>query len=75
MPFGSICNIGQERSGGIWVRANFGENFRTLFVSNFQRKTPWGDKACADCPGFLVLGAAIAPASTFVSEPEIVPLG
>ena len=26
---------------------------------------------CADCPGFLVLGAAPAPASTFVSEPQI----
>ena len=33
------------------------------------------DSACADCPGFWVLGAAPAPASTFVSEPQIVPLG
>ena len=24
----------------------------------FQRKTLWVDSACADCPGFLVLGAA-----------------
>ena len=31
--------------------------------------------ACADCPGFLVLGASPAPASTLVSEPQIVPLG
>ena len=40
-----------------------------------QGKTPWVDSACADCPGFGVLGAAPAPASTFVSEPQIVPLG
>ena len=31
------------------------------------------DSACAHCPGFLVL-AAPAPASTSVSEPQIVPL-
>ena len=37
-------------------------------------KTPWVDSTCADCPGFLVLGAAPAPASTFVSEPQIVRL-
>ena len=43
----------------------------------FQGKTLRVDSACADCqcPGFLVLGAAPAPASTFVSEPQIVPLG
>ena len=29
-----------------------------LFV---QSKTPWVDSACADCPGFLVLGAAPGP--------------
>ena len=29
----------------------------------FQGKTPWVDSACADCPGFVVLGAAPAPAS------------
>ena len=34
---------------------------------------PLVDSACADCPGFL--GAAPASASTFVSEPQIVPLG
>ena len=39
-----------------------------------QGETPWVDPACADCPGFLVLGAAPAPASSFVSEPQIVPL-
>ena len=33
------------------------------------------NSACADCPGFLVLGAAPAPASTFVSEPQMVTLG
>ena len=32
-------------------------------------------KMSDDCPGFLVLGAAPAPASTFVSEPEIILLG
>ena len=36
--------------------------------SIFQAKTPWVDPACADCPGFLVLGAAPAPASTFASD-------
>ena len=40
-----------------------------------QGKTPWVDSVCADCPGFLVLGAAPAPASTFVSKPQILPLG
>ena len=41
-------------------------------MSGSQGKTPWVASACADCPGFLVLGAALAPASTFVSEPQIV---
>ena len=39
-----------------------------------QGKTPWVESTCADRPGFLVLGAAPAPASTVVSEPQIVPL-
>ena len=34
-------------------------------VSQFPRyvqgKTPWVDQSCADCPGFLVLGAGDAP--------------
>ena len=29
---------------------------------------------CCDCPGFLGLGSAPAPASTLVSEPQVVPL-
>ena len=30
----------------------------------FREETlPWVDSACADCPGFLVLGAAGAPNS------------
>ena len=41
----------------------------------FQGSTPWVAPACADCPGFLVLGSAPAPASTLVSDPQIVPLG
>ena len=41
---------------------------------SFQGNTPWVAPACADCPGFLVLGSAPAPASTLVSEPQIVPL-
>ena len=44
-------------------------------VGQQSGKDPWVDSACADCPGFLVPGAAPAPASTFVSEPQIVPLG
>ena len=40
-----------------------------------QGNTPWVAPACADCPGFLALGSAPAPASTLVSEPRIVPLG
>ena len=40
-----------------------------------QGNTPWVAPACADCPGFLVLGSAPAPASTLVSEPRIVPPG
>ena len=31
-----------------------------------QGKIAWVDSACADCPGFLVPGAASAPASSFV---------
>ena len=45
------------------------------FLKLPQGKTPWVDSARADCPGLLVLGAAPAPASTFLSEPQIVPLG
>ena len=40
-----------------------------------QGKTPWVDSACADCPGFLVLGAAHPLASTFVWEPQLVSPG
>ena len=40
-----------------------------------QEKSPWVDSACPDCPGFLVLDVAGAPVSTFVSEPQIAPLG
>ena len=40
-----------------------------------QGKALWVDSACADCPGFLVPGAAPAWVSTFVLEPHIVPLG
>ena len=42
-------------------------------VLNIQGRTPWVDSACADCPGFLLLGAAPAPVSAFVSEPQISP--
>ena len=41
----------------------------------YRGNTPWVAPACAECPGFLVLGSALAPASTLVSEPQIVPLG
>ena len=47
----------------------------SLELQHSQGKTPWVDSACGDCPAFLVLGAAPALASTFVSEPQIVPLG
>ena len=30
----------------------------------FQETSPWVDTACADCPGFLVLGVANALASS-----------
>ena len=42
--------------------------------SFFQAKTPWVAPACADCPDFQVLGSASALASTFISEPQFVPL-
>ena len=35
-------------------------------------KYPWVAPARADSPSFLVLGSAPAPASTLVSEPQIV---
>ena len=38
-----------------------------------QGNTPWVAPACADCPGFLVVGSAPAPASTLASEPRNVP--
>ena len=47
----------------------------TTSMSKNQGNTPWVAPACADCPGFLVLDSAPAPASTLVSEPQIVPLG
>ena len=40
-----------------------------------QRNILWDDSECADGPGFMVLDAAVAPASTFVSEPQIDCLG
>ena len=36
-------------------------------------RTPWVDSACADCPCCLVLGAAGAPAPSFIWAPQIVP--
>ena len=46
-----------------------------LTFEKVSGNTPWVAPVCADCPGFLVLGSAPAPASTFVSEPQIVRLG
>ena len=43
-------------------------------TGNYQGNAPWVAPACADCPGFLVLGSAPAPTATLVSEPQIVPL-
>ena len=40
---------------------------KTDFFS--QGKTFWVDSACADCPGFLFLGAADARLPSFVQEP------
>ena len=42
----------------------FSHFFRS-FSHFFQGKTPWVAPACADCPGFLVLGSAPAPASAW----------
>ena len=51
------------------------ENSLALFrIAQSGFAAIWVASACADCPGCLVLGAAPAPASTFVSEPQIVPL-
>ena len=53
-------------------------SFPELYAVNVALKVafdPCVDSACADCPGLLVLCAAPAPASTFVSEPQIVLLG
>ena len=44
---------------------SFSEVYPKTFWSYNQGKTAWLDSACADCPGFLILGAAPAPASTF----------
>ena len=53
----------------------FPGNSTPLLQAKYSGKDPLCCSACADCPGFLVLGAAPAPASTLVSEPQIVPLG
>ena len=42
-------------------------------AATLQGNTPWVAPACADCPGFLVLVSAPAPATTLVSKPQIVP--
>ena len=47
------------------------QNIRERLPGLIQHAS-WVDSASADCPGFLVLGAAPAPASTFVSELQIV---
>ena len=43
-------------------------------LADIQEKTPWADSACADCPGFLVFGAADARPPSFVQEPQGVSL-
>ena len=40
--------------------------------SKFQARTPWVDPACANCPGFLVPGAAGVRFPSFVQEHKIV---
>ena len=50
--------------------------FEDSFLSPFwkiQGRSPWIDSSCAVCPGFLVPGAASAPAPSFFQEPQIVP--
>ena len=39
-----------------------------------QEKTPCADLACAECPGFLVLGAADTRTPSFVQEPQALSL-
>ena len=70
---------GEFRAGGPKSETNarkIGKNAQIEFqaVFPFFGKDPWGHSACTDRPDFLVLGAAPAPASIFVSEPQIVPL-
>ena len=43
-------------------------------AAEYQEKTPCADSACADCPGFLVVGAADARTPSFVQEPQAVSL-
>ena len=51
-----------------------GVMLRSLHNHSFQEKTPCADSACADCPGFLVSGAADARTPSFVREPHAVSL-
>ena len=54
----------------LWANAEHKEDIKRSHCQ-IQGKTAWVDPACADCPGFVVLGAAPAPGSTSVSEPQI----
>ena len=63
---GRIARFGLLSLRDIWP-----ENF----LWDFQGNAAWVAPACADCPVFLVLGSAPAPASTLVLEPQIDPVG
>ena len=57
------------------IRAQRNQIIRDIArIRSYQGKTPCADSTCADCPGFLVLGAADARAPSFVQEPQAVSL-
>ena len=68
--------------GGAYFRAYFvsyfgpkAQNLCSSRPSGSQAQTSmWVVSACADCPGFLVSGAADAQLPSFVQEPWSVPL-
>ena len=63
-PSTGCASMGPEilssSGAGVWRKAPL-----ACPDSSSQENTPWVASACADCPGFLVLGAAPDPASTW----------
>ena len=76
-PFWGSANLPEKVSCDMGYRSDSIAVSRDMGPLSLREIPLGGAPACADCPGFLVLGSAPAPApaSTLVSDPQIVPLG